>query len=331
MAIVSGGVLAGLLPASAADTLRVRLDWVPWGNHGGIHFASQKGLFAKHDLNVTIDDGNGSVTTVQIVGNGEYDVGHAALAPMAIARSKGLPVKAIAGFIKQNDIGLLVGADSGIKTVADLKGKKLAFTAGSLETPFIDKFLAAGKLTKSDVELLAVDAAAKGGTYIANRADGVFSSVPFILPIVNPQRKSISINFVDVGLDFPSFGFVATEKTIAEKKDQLRRFVSVCAGAWAYVMNGHLDDGVQAVIAARPQGKLNPTLVKQQIESLKAFTDTAATKGKPYGTMAIEDWKIAVATLSSGGLVPASLDPASLFTNDFIDARIVNEIASGKF
>jgi NitT/TauT family transport system substrate-binding protein len=164
--VLTASVLATLIggPAAAADRIAVRLDWTPWGSHSAIHLASQKGLFAKYDLDVTVDDGNGSVATVQIVGNGEYDVGHASLAPMAIARSKGLPVKAIAGFIRRNDIGLLVPKESGITSPADLKGKKIAFTAGSLEAPFIDRFLAAGKLTRNDVELLNVDAAAKTGT-----------------------------------------------------------------------------------------------------------------------------------------------------------------------
>ena len=107
--VLAAFMLATLIgPASAADRIAVRLDWTPWGSHSAIHLAAQKGLFAKYDLDVTVDDGNGSVATVQIVGNGEYDVGHASLAPMAIARSKGLPVKAIAGFIRKNDIGLLV-------------------------------------------------------------------------------------------------------------------------------------------------------------------------------------------------------------------------------
>src|SRR5689334_11073778 len=186
--------------AIAADAVRVRLDWTPWGDQAPFHLAQQSGLFKKYDLDVSIDDGNGSVATVQIVGNGEYDVGFASLAPMAIARSKGLPVKAFAGFVRQNDIGLLVPADGGIKTPADLKGKKIASTAGSLEAPFIDRFLAAGKLTRADVEVLNVDAAAKTGTYIAGRADGAFSSVPFFLPVAKKLRPSISINFADYGL-----------------------------------------------------------------------------------------------------------------------------------
>ncbi len=73
----------------AADAIRVRLDWTPWGDQAPFHLAQESGLFKKYGLDVSIDDGNGSVATVQIVGNGEYDVGHASLAPMAIARSKG--------------------------------------------------------------------------------------------------------------------------------------------------------------------------------------------------------------------------------------------------
>jgi NitT/TauT family transport system substrate-binding protein len=330
-----GAIIAFLLhaliagPATAADRIAVRLDWVPWGSHGAIHLAAQKGLFAKHDLDVTVEDGNGSVATVQIVGNGEYDVGHASLAPMAIARSKGLSVKAIAGFIRQNDIGLLVPKESGIKSPADLKGKKLAFTAGSLETPFIDRFLAAGKLTRNDVELLSVDAAAKAGTYMAGRADGAFSSVPFLLAVVAAQRPSSSVNFADYGLQFPSFGLFATEKSIATKRDALRRFVSVVAGAWTYIIAGHTDEAVRAIMAARPQAKLANASLDQQIESLKGFAFTEATKSLPFGTMAASDWKDAVAVLADGGLVDRAMDPAAVFTNELIDTRIVAEIAGG--
>ena len=215
-----------LLSAVAADTLKVRLDWTPWGNQAPMHFAAQKGLFKKYDLDVTLDDGNGSVSTVQIVGNGEYDIGHASLAPMVIARSKGLPVKAFAGFVQRNDIGLLVPVDSDIRSPADLKGKKIAFTAGSLEAPFIDRFLAAGKLTRNDVELLNVSAAAKAGTYVAGAADGAFSSVPFFLPVVSSKRPSTSLNFADYGLQFPSFGLFATDKTSRPRR---LRFVDLPA------------------------------------------------------------------------------------------------------
>ena len=329
VAVFSACILINL-PASAADRVAVRLDWTPWGSQAPFHLAAKKGLFAKYDLDVVLEDGNGSVATVQIVGNGEYDVGHASLAPMVIARSKGLPVKAIAGFIKQNDIGLLVPKDSGISGPADLKGKKIAFTAGSLEAPFIDRFLAAGKLTRSDVDLISVDAAGKAGLYMAGRSDAAFSSAPFFLAVVASQRPSNAIRFADQGLNFPSFGLMATEKSIASKREALKRFTSIVSGTWAYIFDGHQDEAVQAIIAARPQAKLNPAVLRQQIDTLKDYTMTDATKSLPFGTMAASDWKRAVEVLVEGGLVDKSLDSNATFTNELIDPAIVADVSGGK-
>jgi NitT/TauT family transport system substrate-binding protein len=319
------------LPARANETIRVRLDWTPWGDQAPIHFAAQKGVFKKHGLDVTVDDGNGSVATVQIVGNGEYDVGHASLAPMAIARSKGLPVTAIAGFVQKNDIGLLVPVDSGIKSPGDLKGKKIAFTAGSLEAPFIDSFLAAGKLKRGDVELLNVNAAAKVGTYISGQADGVFSSVPFFLPIVSVKRPSTSVNFADYGLNFPSFGLFATEQTIKAKHDAVKKFATIVSGCWAHIANGHIDEGVQAIIAARPQAKLDPAILHKQIENLIAFQHTKASAGMPFGFMADADWKEAIDVLKAGGLLDKPVEPSGVFTNALLDKAMIEDMKNGKF
>jgi NitT/TauT family transport system substrate-binding protein len=314
--------------AGAADAIRIRLDWTPWGDQAPFHLAQQSGLFKKYDLDVSIDDGNGSVATVQIVGNGEYDVGHASLAPMAIARSKGLPVKAIAGFIQQNDIGLLVPKDAGIKSAADLKGKKIAFTAGSLEAPFIDRFLASGKLKRDDVELINVDAAGKAGLYMTERTDAAFSSVPFFLAVVNSKRSSAAVRFSDAGLQFPSFGLFATEKTIAAKHDALKRFVSVVAGCWAYIFKGHEDEGVKAIIAARPQSKLDPKVLREQIDTLKDYALTDAVRSLPFGTMAQSDWQQALTILSDGGLLGSPVEAKDVFTNDLVDPKIVAEVGA---
>ena len=85
------------------------------------------------------------------------------------------------------------------------------------------------------------------------------------------------------------------------------------------------------MLAARPQAKLDPTVLRAQIESLKNFVYTDATKTLPFGTMAASDWKDAIAALGEGGLVDKSLDPAAVFTNDLLDTKIIADIAAGKF
>lgn len=328
-ALALPGLLAAPALAQGAERIAVRLDWTPWGVQSPFHLALARGLYRAQGLDVSLEDGNGSVATVQIVGNGQFDVGHAALAPMMIGRGRGMPVRAIAAFARRNDIGLMVPENSGWTRVQDLRGKRLAFTPGSLETPFLDRFLQAGGLRRADVELLSVDAAAKTGTFLAQRADGVFSSVPFLIPTIRAQRPASAIRFADLGLTFPSFGLVATERAIREKGPALRRFASVTAGTWTAIVNGGEDAAVQAMVAARPQARLQPAVLREQIELLKGFMVTDATRAAPLGTMAEADWAEAVRNLSEAGQIERAEDPAAYWTNELLDPALIAQAARG--
>lgn len=309
-----GLAMAATAAAQGTEKLKVRLDWTPWGVHAAIHLAQQKGWFNGAGIDVQAEDGNGSVTTVQIVGaSDQFDVGHAALASMMIARDKGLPVKAVAVFARLSDVGLLVPQNAGIKGPKDLKGKKVAYTAGSLEAPFVDAFLAAGGLKKDDIELINVDAAGKAATYVAGRADVAFSTIPFFLPVVSQTRPSEAIRFADYNLNMPSFGLFATESKIAARREAISKFASVVSGAWQYVYNGHEDEAVDAIIAQRPQAKLDKKVLRGQIDALRGFFQSPASAGQPIGVPMAADWAIAVKTLSDAGLLKSIKDGNDFF------------------
>ncbi len=299
--------------AQALEPIKVRLDWTPWGVHAAVHLAQQRGWFTKAGLDVNLEDGNGSVTTVQIVGSsGSFDVGHAALASMMIARDKGLPVKAVAVYARESDVGLLVPADSGITGPEQLKGKKVAYTAGSLEAPFIDAFLAAGKLKRSDLELINVDAASKATTYAVGRSDAAFSTIPFFLPVVSQKRLSTAVRFADYGLNMPSFGLFASEEKLAARGEAIGRFASIVSRTWEYIYAGHEDEAADAIIAQRPQARLDRAVLRGQIDALKGYF------GKPQPGLRIgppvpEDWVVAVKTLSSVGLIGDKRAPADYY------------------
>jgi len=190
-----------------------------------------------------------------------------------IARDKGLPVKAVAVFARLSDVGLLVPQGAGIKGPQDLKGKKVAYTAGSLEAPFIDAFLAAGGLKKSDIELINVDAAGKAATYAAGRTDAAFSTIPFFLPVVSQTRPSEGIRFADYKLNMPSFGLFAPESKLATRREAISKFASVVGAAWQYVYDGHEDEAVDAIVAQRPQAKLDKKVLRGQIDAIDVVRD----------------------------------------------------------
>jgi len=317
------GLIAFTMAASAVaqqklDPLSVRLDWTPWGNHGAFHLAKNKGWYEQAGLDVRLEDGNGSVTTVQIVGSSDsFDVGHAALASMMIARDKGLPVKAVAPFLRKSDIGVLVPADSDIKGPADLKGKKLVYTAGSLEAPFIDSFLAEGGITRRDLELLNVEAAGKVTTYAVGRADAVVSTIPFVIASVSERRPSRAISFADYGLNMPSFGIFTSEAKLAAKRDEISRFASVTARAWQYIYDGNQDEAVAAIMAERPQARLDAKVLRGQIDSLYEYFGEPA-KGERVGIPVPADWEEAVETLRTVDVISDKLSATDFYVTDLV-------------
>ncbi len=106
----------------------------------------------------------------------------------------------------------------------------------------------------------------------------------------------------------------------------LGKFASIVSGAWRYIYEGHEDEGVQAIIAARPQARLDPKILRGQIDSVKPFFATKASEGKPIGWMADADWGAAVKTLSSAQLIKGGASGSDFFTNDLLDQRAIAEV-----
>jgi len=318
--IAAGTFLAAGLsaaPAFAQEPLTVRLDFSPWGVHAGMHLAKERGWFEEAGLNVEIQDGRGSGNTVQLVNAGQVDVGQVQLGLVGAARKEGATIKAFAGFQRKTDLCILVDKDSSIEGIADLKGKKVVVFAASPWAPFIDPFLQAGGLTRDDVEVLFVDPAALWGTYTAGRADGLMSTIGSAIPVAEKSRPSKCLMLSLADLQFPSYGLVATEATIKERADDLKKLVAVEQRAWEEIKKDP-QAGVEAIMNQRPDAKLDPDVLRQQIEITVDYFDTPSTEGKPIGWQSEEDWKAALSSMEKAGLVEPGWDPSDYYTNDLV-------------
>lgn len=148
---------AALLPviAHAQDTsLKFQLDWRFEGPAALFLVSAAKGHFKAEKLNVTIDAGNGSGGTVTRVASGTYDMGFADLAALMEfhANNPTAPNKPVAVMMVYNNTPAAVLAlkKSGIKTPADLNGKKLGapvFDAGRKAWPIFAKANNIGNVT----------------------------------------------------------------------------------------------------------------------------------------------------------------------------------------
>jgi len=51
--------------AQSADALTLRVDFAPWGVHAALHLAQAKGWLKEDGLTVDIQDGTGTLSTIQ--------------------------------------------------------------------------------------------------------------------------------------------------------------------------------------------------------------------------------------------------------------------------
>ncbi len=304
--------------ALAQETFTVRDSWTVSGLQAGWFWAEDKGYFAKAGIKVVHEDGNGSTTTIQLVGSGQFDVGYGDLSVMAIARGKGVPLKSIGGLIQKTSLGVFVPQNSGLKTPKDLEGKEVIYTSTSFEAPFIDAFLAAGGTTRDKLNLVSVDASAKIPTYASGRGDGMITSIPFGVPFLK-KRPSDYILFGDYGLAIPSYGLLVREDTLSKRRDGLAKLSAAFYKAWTDIVDGGdatVAEAADIIIKRRPDAKLDRTVVIDTIvEHIKYFR-TSNTASKPLGLQTPEDWARTIASLESAKLIPTGSKPADYFTND---------------
>jgi NitT/TauT family transport system substrate-binding protein len=79
------------------------------------------------------------------------------------------------------------------------------------------------------------------------------------------------------------------------------------------------EDGVKAMIAERPDARLDPVILLNQIKLTLDYFDTPATKGKPIGWQAREDWEAALRSMEAAGVVNAGWNVSDYYTNTLVE------------
>ena len=154
---MSSLALAASMPAARAQSatpIKFQLDWRFEGPAALFLLPAAKGYFKEAKLDVAIDAGTGSGATVQRVASGVYDMGFADMAALMEfhANNPDVPNKPVAVMMVYNNTPAAVMAlrKSGIRTPADLNGKKLGapvFDAGRRSFPIFQKANHLGNVT----------------------------------------------------------------------------------------------------------------------------------------------------------------------------------------
>ena len=133
-------LLAALVaPAGAAEKLRVaKVVPFAWA-FTPLDIGMQTGIFAKHGLDIEETVSAGDAKLQQLLTSDSIDIGIGSGPGMAFI-AKGVPAKAVAAMAGvPRNMAVMVGYDSNVKTVDDLKGKMLGVTTVGSLTDWIGK------------------------------------------------------------------------------------------------------------------------------------------------------------------------------------------------
>ena len=142
VAVLAFVFAAGIAPVASATTLTVGKAAPNADPIIPVNVGEQLGIFKKNGLNLKIVDFTGGSRMTQAMAAGALDIGDGAGTEMALV-AKGAPMIAIcetAGPIPF--IGIGVPWDSPIKTIDQLKGKKIGYSSAGSLTDWLTKQLA---------------------------------------------------------------------------------------------------------------------------------------------------------------------------------------------
>jgi NitT/TauT family transport system substrate-binding protein len=214
--------------ASATETLRIGKSTLASFTYTLLEVGMQTGIFEKHGLTIEASAFGGGPRLIQGMTAGAIDIGLDGGTDMAMI-VKGAPIKGIAPLSGAPvEMVVAVRANGPIKTVADLKGKKIAITGAGTLTGWITRELVRQQgWADSDVQYVtSSNVAASRALLKVGEIDAITAEMSSTLENERRGEERLLLTYGDLVKDFHMQVIFATDKIIAEKPEAVRAFMA---------------------------------------------------------------------------------------------------------
>ncbi|MCY4371644.1 MAG: ABC transporter substrate-binding protein [bacterium] len=252
-------------------SLVMQLTWVPQSQFAGYIMADRKGFYDDMNLDVEVLPGGPDVSPDQQIITGAADLTLGKAAAIFVARSRGVPLVAVAQFHRKSGFPIVAMADSGIQGPEDLAGKTVAaFQGGGDEVELLALAAQIGLEPGVDFELV------EQGFSLDPFLNGEFDT---ITPTYWNELQSlyeegftdddlVIIDFDDYGVGSPHGVLHTTEEILAEKGEAIARFVAATIRGWKYAFDNP-EETVSVILEQAIQAsELHQTNMLTALEAL---------------------------------------------------------------
>jgi NitT/TauT family transport system substrate-binding protein len=297
------------LPASAADKVTVRLNWLARAYTIPHYLAAQdQGYFAEENLEVEIRPGKGSGDTVKLVAAGQDTFGQADAVSIIQARTQGVPVKAVMAVDAKNPFVIIASGKSGIKSVKDLAGKTSGVIPSSSPHWIYRALLKANDIDVSTIREVTVPP--PGYAPLVQGAVDFISLWDTSTPVLEKMvgEDIVVLRGIDNGIDLYGTMVFVNDKTAEENPDLVKRFLRAAAKGMEYTRQN--PDAVAKLVAAA-----DPALKEAEERTILDYwmrywtgSDHTIDHARMQKTQDL---------LVDQGIVPERVDISTTFTNEF--------------
>ncbi len=314
-------LLAALLwaPAGhAADKVVFGLDWKAEAEYGGYYQALATGIYAKHGLDVTIQEGGPQINHMQLLMAGRLDFNLGGGRAIEFA-AEGLPFLAVAA-IFQRDLAVLIAHPGvGNDRFVALKGKPIMIGADTRNGWWL--FLAA-KFGYSDSQIRPYTF--NLAPFLADRnaiQQGYVSSEPFLI------RQKTGIDPVVLAL--PDAGYLGyaniittSRKLVASRPDLVQRFVDASIEGWYSYLYGDPTPADRLIMRANPDMPADLIAFGRRTMIERGTVDSGDAVTLGIGAMTDARWQAFYDSMSAVGVYRKGIDIAKAYTTQFVNRRV---------
>src|SRR5262244_2748707 len=303
--------------AANAETknVKIMMDWIIQGTHAPFFVALDKGYFKQEGVTVdTIDAGKGATNVAVSVAGGAYQFGWVDLPTMIKfnAQNPATPLIAVYVSFEQTPLALITRKDAGIRTPADLDGKKIAGGPGVAVHDTISILLKAAKAENVKINWMSVQPQLFGPMLRRGEVDGTGgftnSNIPAALEIGFKMDDLFVIKYSDFGADMYGLALATTKKFADENPETVRGVVKA------------LNAGTKDTIASPDQAlqvlKARDPMMKTDIEKVRLglaleLTNTAHTAKNGLSSVTQEKLNKTIDSIVDAYQLPRRPAPAS--------------------
>lgn len=220
----------------------------------------------------------GSNRALEYLNSGAIDIGSTAGLAAVLGKANGNPIRTVYIYSRPEWTALVVRKDSPLKSLSDLKGKKIAATKGTDPFLFTLRALHTAGLTRDDVEIVNLQHP-DGRTALVNGQVDAWAGLD---PHMAAAEVDNGARLLYRNVNFNTYGFLnARESFVTEHPDTLARVIKVYDRARTWIV-AHPDDAAKIVAESAnislPVAKLqlerndfsNPYPGAEHIAALKA-------------------------------------------------------------